>query len=303
MQWTWATLAGPDARDFIQRVTSADARNLAVGCGTRGCFLTPQGRLRAYFHLWRYGEDEFGFEFDAGDTGKWRDELFAAIDQFTFGEKMTLTPITGLECRWIFANTDSELSELLQGLEPGQTRAIDEEIRLCHEGSIDFGRPWVTAWGRPARIEQWAERTVKFNSIDFNTIESWRVAALRPRVDRELTEMTVPLEAGLTDAIAANKGCYPGQEVIEKIVSLGSPAKRLALIAGEGDMPQTAAPLWNVGEPATEVGNLTTVVKDGNGWRALGYVRKNYAKPGLEVRINNAASGKNGTLQKISNYE
>ena len=53
--------------------------------------------------------------------------------------------------------------------------------------------------------------------------ERERVLALCPRVDHELVFDANPLELGLRAAIADNKGCYPGQEVIEKIISLGSP--------------------------------------------------------------------------------
>ena len=266
--WNWATLAGPDAQDFLHRVTTGDARNLEVGGGGRACFLTPQGKLRAYFHVWRYGVAEFALEFDGGNQGHWRDSLFTAIDQYTFAEQMTLVPVTGLECRWIFAEDDAELARIFPNLKALHTIPNDEEIRVCHQGSLDFGRPWVTVWGRPTRLAQWVDRVLgegrTFSDVSPETLESWRVEALRPRFDRELTENTVPLEVGLTDAIASNKGCYPGQEVIEKIVSLGSPAKRLALIdlsADTGATPLHAGDvLMNTGEPASEVGALTTVL-------------------------------------------
>jgi folate-binding protein YgfZ len=303
--WNWVTLAGPDARDFLQRVTTADLRSLKVGQGTRGCFLTPQGKLRSYFHLWRYGEEEFSFEFDGGELehGKWRDELLQAIDQFTFAEKMTLTPLNQLEnpleCRWILSETGAEpvYADLIQA---GQTLATADEIRLCHQGKTDFGRPWITAWGQPEKIAV-LDTLKKFKPVTREALEAWRIEALTPAVDRELTAQTVPLEAGLVDAIASNKGCYPGQEVIEKIISLGAPAKRLALIAGEGAMPTLPATLMNTAEPATEVGQLTSIADTGSGWNALGYVRKNYAKEGLSIRI--AGSEAHGMIKKIAPYE
>src|SRR5688500_16468223 len=100
--WHWVSLIGPDARDFLHRVTTANAKILATGEGAPGFFLTPQGKVRAAFSLWCYGPDEFAFEFSSGDSGRWKNELFAAIDQFTFAERMTLADVTELECRWIF---------------------------------------------------------------------------------------------------------------------------------------------------------------------------------------------------------
>jgi folate-binding protein YgfZ len=302
--WNWVTLSGPDARDFLQRVTTADLRSLEIGNGTRGCFLTPQGRLRSYFHLWRYGEDEFNFEFDGGEGGRWREELLSAIDQMTFAERMTLTPVHQLECRWIFSETGGEPA-FIDLIQAGQTLATADGIRLSHEGKSDFGRPWITAWGLPETIAT-LDTLKKFKKTDRETLEAWRVEAMTPAIDHELTAQTVPLEAGLLGAIASNKGCYPGQEVIEKIISLGSPAKRLALIEGSGPAPTLPAALMNTAEPASEVGSLTTVVPSKEAgknldWTALGYVRKNYAKEGLEVQIAGMAS--RGIIKKIAPYE
>jgi folate-binding protein YgfZ len=60
--------------------------------------------------------------------------------------------------------------------------------------------------------------------------EHERILNLIPRVSHEIIFDINPLDLGLTSAIAQNKGCYPGQEVIEKIISLGSAAKKLCLV-------------------------------------------------------------------------
>jgi folate-binding protein YgfZ len=181
--------------------------------------------------------------------------------------------------------------------------AIDEEIRVCHQGNTDFGRPWVTAWGRGPRLDQWLERTLpNAGTATHAQLEAWRIEANRPWIDHEITDATGPLEIGLTDAIAGQKGCYPGQEVIEKIISLGAPAKRLALVelgSAAGDGFRAGAKLYNLAEPPIEVGELTTVDRLAPGLKALAIVRKIHAKEGLEVKLENGARGK---LARISPY-
>jgi aminomethyltransferase len=179
--------------------------------------------------------------------------------------------------------------------------AVDEEIRICNHGKTDFGKIWITAWGRPERLAQWMDRQFgNAKTVSVETIEGWRIDSLRPWVDRELTDASVPLEAGLVDAIAPNKGCYPGQEVIEKIVSLGSPARRLALIEGSGPVPAVGAKMLNTAEPAGEVGLITSVHAVGNGFHALGFVRKIHAKEGFMIRME--GSDATGSLTRISPY-
>jgi folate-binding protein YgfZ len=288
VQWNWTPLAGPDARDFLHRVTTVNVRDLSPGEGAPGFFLSAQGRVRAWFRLWCYGQDEFAFEYDAGPDGRWKRELLAAIDQYTFAERMQLTDLGDqLECRWLLTEDEADLAGL--PVRPGMTHALEDEIRVCHQGSVDFGRAWVTAWGRPARLGQWVEQAFpQAGTATFAELERWRIEALRPRVGIEVTDATLPLEVGLKDGIAENKGCYPGQEVIEKIAALGSPPRRLARIEGQGLAPTAGAKVLNLAEPPAEVGEVTSVLPREGGFVALGILKKIHAKEGLAVRFSDS---------------
>lgn len=285
IQWSWVTLAGPDAKDFLHRITTVDVRQLEIGSGARGCILSPQGKFRAYFILWRYREAEFAFEFDSGATGFWKSQLLEAIDQFTFSEKMTLALPSGdeLACRWIFF--DQEIESWPKQM---QTLALlDEEVRLCNHGRDDFGLAWITAWGRPERLAQWAERAIPESTPMTSTLQSLRISQARPWVDTEITPERNPLELGMVDAIADQKGCYPGQEVIEKIVALGAPSQQLCVIEGEGLPPQQGDELYNLATPPTSVGKMTTCdpAAKGASFKALALIKKIHAKEGMETRI------------------
>jgi folate-binding protein YgfZ len=64
--------------------------------------------------------------------------------------------------------------------------------------------------------------------------EQQRILSLTPKLGAEFKsdEATNPLEVNLKSAIHDQKGCYPGQEVVEKIISLGSPSRKLCLLEG-----------------------------------------------------------------------
>jgi len=304
LRWSWLTMIGPDAQDFLHRLTSANVRSLVAGRGMKACFLTGEGRIRGYFRLWHFGAEsvgEYALEFEAGANDRVKRGLLEFIDQYTFNENFTVFDVSGtceFESRWLFANEDDEsrkkLLEVLgvSSFEPGETLALDEEIRICHHGPRDFGRTWISAWGRPARIQQWIEQKIRPHAaeIDLSTTELWRVLSLSPRADVEITEETNPLELGLAEAVSRDKGCYPGQEVLERIVSSGSPARRLAMIEGEGNLPEPGDVIVSDPGPeasSTEIGEFTTVVKipELPGFVALGLVRKIYAKQGFQVRF------------------
>ena len=293
--WNWISLKGPDAQDFLHRLTSVNTRAMDVGTGSRGFFLTPMGKIRADFTLWNLAPQEYAFEFDAGAGDKWKSELLATIDQFTFSEQITILPVSGFSAVWIFLDRDETFTVDLKN---GQTIAVNYEgsaIRLCNHGTIDYGRTWMTAWGEPAVMDKWLKGAEKTN---FKTLEGWRIESLRPRTDMEITPDVNPLEIGLKDGIADNKGCYPGQEIIEKIVALGSPSRRLARIDGEGTPPALGEKIMNVAEVPAEVGTVSSVAQSGGKFSALSVIRKIYAKEGLDVQLGNSKA----KIAKIAPY-
>jgi folate-binding protein YgfZ len=117
--------------------------------------------------------------------------------------------------------------------------------------------------------------------------EAMRIEAGRPRFGVDMTEETIPLEAGLLDrAISQTKGCYVGQEVIIRVLHRGAGrvAKRLArLSAGPtAELPPADARIVVDGR---DVGRVTSAAwsPQADGPLALGYVARDVAEPGREV--------------------
>lgn len=279
VHWSWVTLAGPDAADFLQRVTTVDTRILGPGQGAPGCLLTGQGKVRAVFMLWNRGDSTYAFEFDAGATGAWKTSLLDALEQLHFAEKFEVKDAsTGLACRWVFG------PEWADAPPPGTTLSWGA-VRVLHHGSEDFGRPWLTLWGPGDEVDRFlAEKTGSLQSIDRSEWEGWRVAALTPWIDSEIDSSTIPLEVGLERAVSQNKGCYPGQEVIERIRTYGSPARRLCKLEFS---PATVIPgdpvLSRSEDPSVapvEIGRITSVA----GSLALGLIKKLHLKEGAEIQ-------------------
>ena len=108
--------------------------------------------------------------------------------------------------------------------------------------------------------------------VDRAEFERLRIVNRVPAMGAELTEDTIPAEAGIVDvSVSFTKGCYTGQELVARVDSRGNNTpKRLALISGPG-----AA---SVGEELTidgaVVATLTSVADDPDGFVALGYVKR-----------------------------
>ena len=100
--------------------------------------------------------------------------------------------------------------------------------------------------------------------------EILRVEAGLPKVGAEIMDDTIPLEAGLWDAVNFEKGCYVGQEIIARLESRGRLAKTLVGLEFEGE----ATPGATLMEDGRKIGSVTSVAHSPrNGWVGLGLAK------------------------------
>ena len=294
--WHWLDFTGRDAKDFLQRLTTVNLMRLESGQGINGCFLNAQGKFRAFFTLWHTGENAYAFEFEGGIKDHWKELLLSTIDQYTFSEDLKIQELKDEAALWIFPEAGETLSSLgLPEISSGQTVFTSEGLRVSHHGDQDFGRNWITVWGdyKPAG-------SARTDEVSLDQVESWRIRALRPRVDFEISENVNPLELGMLDAVAPNKGCYPGQEIIEKIAALGSPAKRLALLESAKAFPAAGSLVFSGENEAGQITSVSAVVHAGK-FSALALLKKTSAKEGTSLSFAKNSEPETSVL-RVSQY-
>lgn len=111
--------------------------------------------------------------------------------------------------------------------------------------------------------------------------EQLRVTQGRPMAGAELTEDYNPLEAGLWQSIAFDKGCYIGQETIARLNTYNGVKQRLWGLK-LGGMVEVGA-IVMVGEE--KVGKVTSVVAGARGPMGLAYIRTKAGGAGLKVMV------------------
>ena len=126
----------------------------------------------------------------------------------------------------------------------------------------------------------------------WQAFEIARIEAGIPRFGSDMDETNIPLECGIESrAIVYNKGCYIGQEVINRIHSVGHVNRELRglqLVADLKSLPARGDKLFYAGK---EVGYVTSAVKSPslNANIALGYVRREANHIGNELTVRLAA--------------
>ena len=91
----------------------------------------------------------------------------------------------------------------------------------------------------------------------------------------ELLESFTPLDVGCMGGIVQQKGCYPGQEVIERTIALGRPAKKLVSVS----MKQFRNSHQIKDSDHRDVGQITTLVSSFSGDGAEGLAVVKYTLP------------------------
>jgi folate-binding protein YgfZ len=119
------------------------------------------------------------------------------------------------------------------------------------------------------------------------TLETCRIEAGIPRFGVETSDDVIPLEADLQHIISFDKGCYVGQEIIARLDTRGTPAKRLRTLVFEGGAaPAPEADVEDV-DGNRSVGEVVSAV-----WSprlqapiALAYVKRRHNDVGTTVRV------------------
>jgi len=133
----------------------------------------------------------------------------------------------------------------------------------------------------------------------FEALESLRIEAGIPRYGYELDEDTMIHEAGLLNAVSFTKGCYVGQEIVERTRTRGHANwKLVGLVLDSPSLPAR-------GEKLTldekEVGDVTSACVSPTLGKtiALAYVRREVGEPGTKVSL---ASGPAVTVTALPFY-
>jgi folate-binding protein YgfZ len=115
--------------------------------------------------------------------------------------------------------------------------------------------------------------------VGVDTAELLRVEAGIPAWGADIDQTVIPPETGQIErGISYVKGCYLGQEIIERMRSYGSIRRRLVRLAtDDGDGLDIPAPIT---QSAANVGRVTSLVRHPTAghWIALGYLRTSVAE-------------------------
>ncbi len=288
-------LTGGDRRSYLQGLLTNDIEALGAGQGCYACLLTAQGRMIADMYVMEVG-DAILMDVEGDVTAK----VCGHLEQFIFAEDVQVEDVSAsLAQIGVFgpAATDvlSRVLGPLDALRPLENRSTAWKGRsLTIAGRDDVGVRGFDLFVDRAAASELVTAVREAGAIEVGdaAVETCRIEAGHPVFHKDMTEDTIPLEAGIEDrAISLTKGCYVGQEIIIRVLHRGGGrvARRLVglLLPPDAAVPTHDDPI-RAGEK--EIGRVTSATSSPVLQRpiALGYVHRDFVTPGTLVQLSAA---------------
>jgi folate-binding protein YgfZ len=262
-------LTGADRVRFLNGQVTADVRKLASDRALPACITTARGKLCAEVMI-TARNDALLIDADAS----LRESLAARLERYIVADDVALEDITeSMALVHLLLTTGT-------GLASFSSKTLVHSRRFGGEGYDFFGPR-----GEAHEILSGGPFVV----LDAALCEMLCLEAGVPRWGRELTEDTLPPEAGLDRThIDYHKGCYIGQEVISRIKSVGHVNRELTGFLSDHRAPLVAGSAIFPSEEsdARPVGTITSAA-----WSfalerpiALGYLKRGAPTGGLLAR-------------------
>ena len=306
----WHVAAGFSGRDrvkYLHAITSNNIRDLAPGHGTLVLLLNPQGRILAELEVYALAETIL-----ARSHVSRREQTIGTLRKYILGSQVKLDDATDSTASLAIEGPrapeiieelcDISLTELpAMAIQPIMIGEIGGHLlRRSHFGQSPQGTGAEIVVSRGAIANLWEQLDAAVRSrggapIGMMAINSLRLEAGIPWFPVDFNDSVIPHEAAVeTTHISFNKGCYTGQEIVERVRSQGRVnRKRVLLKFSSAAPPLPGTKLFAAGgEKGAEIGAVTSAayspaLKTSIG---MGYVRREHNAAGSILQYENGSA-------------
>ncbi|MDG1402044.1 MAG: hypothetical protein P8K76_17700 [Candidatus Binatia bacterium] len=275
---------GEDRSSFLHGMLSNDITGLAPGEGAAALLLTEQGRIVAAVDLLVFSE-----EILLDLTGEARERLQPALERFIVADDVEFEMQPGVAVAIRGESVSDFVGELLGAEAVPELRRHHPLVDgLMHISRVDdLGCPGYRVWcATTADANALLDRCDALGArrLSPGAREGRRIAAGVAREGVDFDETTLAPEVpSLSHAISNRKGCYLGQEVVERVASRGKVKWLVAALRVAG----ACDPGIELEVEGRGVGHLTSVAPDSvdGEFAAIARVRRDVFDEGMAIDV------------------
>ena len=295
-------LTGADRARFLHGQVTNDVNRLRVGDGCYAAVTTAKGKMESDLNIHAL-QDELLLDFEPGLTQK----ISQRLEKFIVSDDVQVVDVAPLYGLLSVQGPKADTAVKALGIFP---ELPAKEYQSLKVSDAMLGEIYLTQSGTvgvpPARFDLFvptdslgvvadkliaAAKSIGGRACGWDALEIARIEAGTPRFGADMDESNIPLECGIESrAVSYKKGCYIGQEVINRIHSIGHVNKELRGLRLADDLKSLPAKGDKLFHDGKEVGYITSAVKSPalNANIALGYVRREVFAPGTELVLHSA---------------
>jgi len=292
----YLAFAGPDRVRYLNAILTNNIKDLAAGQGNVSLLLNPQGHILAEIETYAFPDKLICVSY-----AMIRERLIEWLDKYIIMDDVTMTDET--ERYGTLALEGPKAAAIVQELSGVDIAPIAQ--LSSHDGAVGSlpcqlvkrspggvaGAEFVVERGRLEELWQiLAEAARKHGGgpMGYSALSALRLEQGVPWFGYDFGEKQIPHEAGLQDShISYTKGCYTGQEIVERVRSRGQVNRQRVQLVFSGDTSGEHVP-----EPGTtltvdgkEVGSVTRAAKIWDPARIIGmaYLRREASASGSSL--------------------
>jgi folate-binding protein YgfZ len=283
--------SGPDRVRYLNAILTNNIKNLKENQGNVSLFLNPQGHIQAEIETYALREKLFCVSY-----AMIREKLVEGLEKYIIMDDVTLTDQTemfatvalegpkAVEAVRETSGTDLNELEMLESREV-KVQSIPCRVvkRSAASGELVVRREEAEALWKILEAEA---RKHGGGTMGYTALNALRLEQGVPWFGYDFGEKQIPHEAGLQDShISYTKGCYTGQEIVERVRSRGQVNRsRVALEFATPEMPPANTPLLVEGK---EFGYVTRSAFSParNAFIGMGYVRREKTVAGSVLEV------------------
>jgi folate-binding protein YgfZ len=263
-------MRGRDRVRYLHNVTSNDIKGMTPGSACYAFLLTTQGRIQADTHIFCFADH---FLIDA--EPELRPKLATLILKYKVADQVELEDIT-----------ESTGAIGVEGPNaPGLREAFGNHPEFTLVDATITGQPGFrvicAADKFPQLVSVAGHAAVRATAEDARAV---RIENGKPRFGEDIRETSLPQETQQMQAVSFTKGCYVGQEIVERIRAQGHVNKLLLRL--ELETPDPVAPGTRLTADGKEAGEVTSSVRSPQSGcvAAFAIVRTPHAQSGTRLQ-------------------
>jgi folate-binding protein YgfZ len=288
------TLTGRDRVKYLHAISSNNIQALGTGQGALALLLNPQGRIQAELEVYVLPEKLLVLS-----HASLREQTLALLRKYVIGSQVKIEDVTELVASVaVEGPRATAIIEQACGVKLGELPEMSildvtvegiscQLLRRSHFG--EFGAEFIA--GRDCLGSLWgillaSVRAHGGEPIGMSALDTLRLEAGLPWFPADFNDGMIPHEAVLENThISFQKGCYTGQEIVERVRTRGHVNRKRVGLRFSTVAPPAAGTKLRAGD--AEIGFVTSAAFSPAAKPAIGmgYVRREHFAPGSVVEF------------------